>query len=256
MELSWLSSVKWARRGKTGQTFSLIGKNCMGNDYLDVEQQLLESHQIMLLACEQLTVSWNGIDFYKLWTALKGIDTQYWSSHYFFCCPFCSNPKTGNSSISQRWEGPREYAEGEQGWQLVAGHKQRTFACIWRYQRETHHMHNPRVLMKTVKNEVRLFLLHLAFMRVMLPAPSASGTHSFAQLWPDSSCNFSFFLWPELGSPLRVFLHAHLTACIHKPFPFCQDSLHWETPVEQCWTKEGATRTPWSPVTSQEKSIG
>lgn len=106
------------------------------------------------------------------------------------------------------------------------------------------------------KNETLLFLLHLAFMRVRLPAPSASGTYSFAQLWPDSSCNFSFFLWPELGSPLRVFLHAHLTAWIHKPFSFCQDSLRWETPVEQCWRKEDMTRIPWSPVTSQAKSIG
>lgn len=194
--------------------------------------------------------------FYKLWIALKKIDTQYWPSHYFCCWPFCSNPKTGNSPISQGCEGQRKYAQGEQGWQWVAGHKQRTFACIWRYQRDTHQMHNPRVIMKTVKNETLLFLLHLAFMRVTLPAPSASGTHSFAQLWPDSSCNFSFFLWPELGSPLRVFLQAHLTAWIHKPFPFCQDLLQWETPVEQCWMKEGMPRIPWSPVTSQAKSIG
>lgn len=109
---------------------------------------------------------------------------------------------------------------------------------------------------KKKKKETLFFLLHLAFMRVTRPAPSASGTHSFAQLWPDSSCNFSFFLWPELGSPLRAFLHAHLTAWIHKPFPLYQDSLHRETPVEQCWRKEGTTRIPWSPVTSQAKSIG
>lgn len=55
-------------------------------------------------------------------------------------------------------------------------------------------MHNSHVLMKTVKNEAHLFLLHLVFMRVMLPEPSASGTHSFSQLWPDGSCNFSFYL--------------------------------------------------------------
>lgn len=116
-------------------------------------------------------------------------------------------------------------------------------------------MHNSCVLMKTVKSETFIsasFSVHESH---------ASWTfciwyHSFSQLWPDDSCNFSLYLWPELWSPLRVFLHAHLAAWIHKPYPFCQDSLHWEVPVEQCWMKEGMAHMTWSHVTSQANPIG